>query len=91
MDLNKTERLSVGDEDILTEELSLELKLAEVDYREKKRLKGEVVDRDKMRNALNQRKKVKQLGDKLLGSILGKGVDLLKEAKNEVSSHSSHD
>jgi len=47
--------------DELSKELEIEYNLARADYIRKKRLKGELVDEDKLRIALNQRKKLRKL------------------------------
>ena len=81
LNIDKAERLTNDEEDDLTNQLCTEMRLAQVDYIRKKRLKGEEVDKWKMDRAINQRKHIKGMGHKLLGSILGKGTDFMQEAR----------
>ncbi len=71
------------DEDSLYNQLMIEYNLAKADYIRKKRLKGEIVDEDKMQNAINQRKKIRGLCNKCLHVTLGRGFNFLKETKEE--------
>ena len=69
----------------LGEKLRRELELAEEDYIKKKKAKGETVDDDKMRKAINQRKKLRILCNRLLGAHLGLGNILNKPSITKAS------
>ena len=61
-------KYSKDERDKLYEELEREVKLAEEDYIRKKVAKGEKVDNNKMRIALNYRQKIKNLTKRCLAS-----------------------
>ena len=75
-------KYKVDEVDDLINKLSTEMDLAKADYIRKKKTKGEEVDYYKMINALNQRKKLKNLSRLCLAGIFSCGNVLDKPEVN---------
>ena len=75
-------KYKVDEVDDLINKLSTEMDLAKADYIRKKKTKGEEVDYYKMINALNQRKKLKNLSKLCLAGVLSCGNILDKPEVN---------